>query len=243
MEAPDAHPAELLTVKEAEFDVETKMTMWPFFFGVAVYCYEGVGMVIPLESEMKDPGRFPSLLVSVIGGVTLLYGSFGMFGYLAFGDDTREIITLNLPEGMLPVAMKSALCIGLYFTHPLCLYPVHQILEAGCYTARGCVARSQQNGLRLALVSVTALCAITIPNFGIFLSLIGSSCAALLALILPSAFHLKLRWHTTGPLSKARDAAVLLIGVAAGIVGTLDAGRNLLQHYHGHKHVAGAHGM
>ena len=190
---------------------------------------------------MQDRSKFPCLLVCVITGVTALYGSFGMLGYLAFGDDTKEIITLNLPEGMLPIAMKSALCIGLYFTHPLCLYPIHDILESGCYAR---VPRRTRNALRLALVGVTALCAVSIPNFGIFLSLIGSSCAALLALVLPSAFHLKIRWHATGVLSKARDVAVLLIGVAAGVVGTLDAGRNLLQHYHGHGHDGGeaAHG-
>jgi amino acid permease len=90
--------------------------MLPFFFGVAVYCFEGVGTVVPIERSMADRGAFPRVLAGNMTVVTSLYFLFGAAGYYAFGGNTLEIITLNLEQGTLPDIVKTALCIGLFFT-------------------------------------------------------------------------------------------------------------------------------
>ena len=43
-----------------------------FFFGVAVYCYEGIGMVIPLENSMKEKERFLKSLPICINYLDIL---------------------------------------------------------------------------------------------------------------------------------------------------------------------------
>lgn len=50
-------------------------------------------------------------------------------GYAAFGEETRDIITLNLPQDWTTVAVKLALCLGLLFTFPVMMVPVFEILE------------------------------------------------------------------------------------------------------------------
>lgn len=50
-------------------------------------------------------------------------------GYLAFGKETQDIITFNLPNNWMAAAVKLSLCIGLFFTFPPMMIPVYQIVE------------------------------------------------------------------------------------------------------------------
>jgi len=47
---------------------------------------------------MKKPKHFIRVLYSAMGLVTIIYVSIGVLGYLAFGGDIEESITLNLPK-------------------------------------------------------------------------------------------------------------------------------------------------
>lgn len=49
----------------------------PFLFGVVIYSYEGVGMILPVEASMQHKERFPWVLYSVMGFITLIYVTFG----------------------------------------------------------------------------------------------------------------------------------------------------------------------
>ena len=68
---------------------ELDLPALPFFFGVAIYCYEGIGMVLPLENAMRNKHRFPPILAATMLLVTFLFISFGLCGYLAFGQVAR----------------------------------------------------------------------------------------------------------------------------------------------------------
>lgn len=73
----------------------------PFYLGVAIYCYEGAGLILSLEGsvtkELRDSFKTIFLVAMVV--VTSLYIGFGVCGYLSFGAETESIITLNLPGG------------------------------------------------------------------------------------------------------------------------------------------------
>lgn len=70
----------------------------PFAAGMAIFCFEGFGMTLALENSMQDRRKFPMLLAQTFGGITLVYILFGLCGYMAFGEETRDIVTLNLPR-------------------------------------------------------------------------------------------------------------------------------------------------
>lgn len=96
---------------------------------VAVYSLEGVGLILPLESSCKNKEHFPTLLKSCILFVTILMAVFGTAGYMTFGDSTLAPITLNLTHGVSANFVKAALCLALYLTYPIMLFPVHDIVE------------------------------------------------------------------------------------------------------------------
>ncbi|KAA0060135.1 amino acid transporter ANT1 [Cucumis melo var. makuwa] len=101
----------------------------PFAGGMAVFCFEGFGMTLALQSSMKDKAAFPKVLGQALVGITIVYILFGFSGYMAYGDDTRDIITLNLPNTWSTKAVQVGLCVGLIFTFPIMLHPINEIVE------------------------------------------------------------------------------------------------------------------
>lgn len=115
------------------FDKRTAITSnmrgLPFAGGMAVFCFEGFGMTLALESSMKDKAAFPKVLAQAFVGITTVYVLFGFSGYMAYGDETRDIITLNLPNTWSTKAIQVGLCVGLVFTFPMMLHPINEIVE------------------------------------------------------------------------------------------------------------------
>ena len=70
----------------------------PLFFAAAIFASESIGLILPLENEIRNPKRFPSLLNLGMAFVTLLYISMGFFGYLSCTNQCKGSITLNLGE-------------------------------------------------------------------------------------------------------------------------------------------------
>ncbi|GMF29120.1 unnamed protein product [Phytophthora lilii] len=141
----------------------------PFFFGVASYCFEGVGMVLPLENSMQNKRNFTPILVCTVVIITTLYSTFGICGYLAFGNETDAVITLNFEgSGGLVTLVKVFLCLGLFFTYPVMLFPVFEVLQPmlSCGNKLESPQTNQKKGvlLRAGIVLFTAVVAAGIPG-------------------------------------------------------------------------------
>jgi solute carrier family 36 (proton-coupled amino acid transporter) len=57
----------------------------PIMFGMAVYSIEGIGVVLPNETAMKEPSKFPKVLTGCVLGAGAAYLVCGIIPYLAFG--------------------------------------------------------------------------------------------------------------------------------------------------------------
>ena len=63
-------------------------------------------------------------------GLCVLIGGFSTFCYVTFGNATADLITLNLPPSdTVVVLMQLLYSLSLFFTYPLMIFPVTQILE------------------------------------------------------------------------------------------------------------------
>lgn len=200
---------------------------FPFFFAIAIYCYEGAGMILTLENSLAEHVRpkFKMYFSRTMVGVTALYVVFGCCGYVSFGPETRDIITLNLPpsDGTIDFAMvvKSCLCLSLFFTYPLMMFPVVTIIEKRLPASF--LTTSRGNVLRLLLVALSGMVVVMIPNFANLMAVIGGTCCTLLAFILPGLFHLRLKGRSIQRREKYFDIFLICIGVVGAVIATKDA--------------------
>ena len=190
------------------------MSVFFYGMGVAVYAFEGVGMVLPLESEMKDKEKFGKVLALSMGVIALIFGAFGVLGYMAFGDETMDIITANLGAGLVTSLVKLGLCINLFFTFPLMMNPVFEIVERRFWSGMYCV------WLRWLLVLAVTLVALLVPNFADFLSLVGSSVCCALGFVLPALFYLMVFKDEIGWKQQIFNSGIVLLGVVLAVSGT-----------------------
>ncbi|KAK8280070.1 hypothetical protein V6Z12_D09G152100 [Gossypium hirsutum] len=206
----------------------------PFAGGMAVYCFEGFGMTLALEQSMRERRTFPKVLAMSFTWITLVYILFGIFGYMAYGDETKDIITLNLPKDWTAIAVQIGLCLGLAFTFPIMVHPVSEIVEGKLKKniwfeklrnndAEDSITRLEKLGIymgRAVLVIVLAVLASFVPGFGVFVSLVGSSVCALISFVLPVSFHLTLLGSSLSLWQKALDVFVFLCGLLFAAYGT-----------------------
>lgn len=76
-------------------------SMIPAFFSITIFAMEAIGVVMPLENQMKTPQHFVGIcgvLNKGMSGVTLVYILLGFMGYLKYGSAAEASITLNLPK-------------------------------------------------------------------------------------------------------------------------------------------------
>ncbi|KAL5012999.1 hypothetical protein ScPMuIL_011550 [Solemya velum] len=210
---------------------EMSLEGMPFFLAISIYCYEGAGMILSLESSVVEDLRsqFKKIFIITMTIVTTLYITFGTSGYLSFGTETNPIITLNLPKGDsvdFSMIVKSCLCLALFFTYPVMMFPVMHILE-GYLIKEPKVHKWKGNILRVVMVLSTGIVVLLIPNFTNLMALVGSSCCTLLAFILPGLFHLSIFRGSLSLKQITSDWFLVFIGIVGTLVGLIDALKRL----------------
>jgi len=197
----------------------------PYFFGVSIYTFEGIGMVIPVYNSMQSKDNFKQVWGLALVCVALLNTSFGFLGYYAYRSNLEDIIISNLPDVMVTTFMKVSLCVGLFFTYPIMLFPVIEMAEESLQRPASTTwaGSMRWNAFRSSFVLGSAVVASFVPKFTFFIALIGASGGAALAFVLPSAFHLKLRWEELNGARRWREAFCIIVGCIGGLVGTVQA--------------------
>lgn len=98
----------------------------PLFFGTALYAFEGIGLVLPLQNEMKNPKQFKRPLGVLNVGmvfVIILYIVMGFISYLKYGENVLGSVTLNLDKGnVLSQSVKIIISVGILLSYALQFY-------------------------------------------------------------------------------------------------------------------------
>ncbi|KAI5056984.1 hypothetical protein GOP47_0028802 [Adiantum capillus-veneris] len=194
------------------------MVAVPSAFGVGIYTFQFSSIMIPIEAAMKEPKKLGSVMGMAFVFCCVVYIVFAMLGYAAFGESTKQIITLNLQSGIEAMLIKSAISFALLLAIPLVLNPAFELVE------RRFSHRKLSLALRTLVVLVVCLLATTVKQFTVFLSLVGSSISCLVGFIIPAAIHIKvMKEDDENPptsLMFFADVFLIVFGLAFGAFGT-----------------------
>ncbi|XP_021097604.1 proton-coupled amino acid transporter 2 isoform X3 [Heterocephalus glaber] len=209
----------------------TSWKTYPLFFGTAIFSFESIGVVLPLENKMKDARHFPAILSLGMSIITALYIAIGALGYLRFGDNIRASITLNLPNCWLYQSVKLLYIVGILCTYALQFYvPAEIIVPFTVSRVSERWALPVDLSVRLAMVCLTCMLAILIPRLDLVLSLVGSVSSSALALIIPPLLEIA-TYSSEGlcPLTIAKDALISILGFVGFVTGTYQALDELIE--------------
>ncbi|KAL7307075.1 hypothetical protein TKK_0000813 [Trichogramma kaykai] len=170
-------------------DLVGPLSEFPNFFSITIFAMEAIGVVMPLENSMKTPKNFVGIfgvLNKGMFGVTFVYIILGFLGYLSYGTDTQDSITLSLDPRELP-AQIVLVVIGLavYCTFGLQFYVCLDIAWEGIKDRFQKKPLLANYVMRTLLVIGAVLLAVAVPKIGPFIGLIGAFCFSILGLLFP----------------------------------------------------------
>ncbi|KAJ1656787.1 hypothetical protein IWQ61_003704 [Dispira simplex] len=186
------------------------------FIGTAVFSFEGIGLVLPIVSSMKEPEKFPRVLTTALTVSAAIFISIGALSYLTFGDQVATVVLLNLPADDPKVhTVQFLYSLAIMFSVPLQMFPAIRILEAGLFVRSGKGnpwVKWQKNLFRILLVLFIALVSLLgAEKLDRFVALIGSLACIPLSFIYPSVFHLKAIARTRK--NRLIDLTIFVFGV------------------------------
>jgi proton-coupled amino acid transporter len=189
---------------------------WTLFIGTAIFTFEGVGLIIPIQESMRRPSKFPGVLAIVMVIITTLFISIGALSYAAYGSHTRTVVILNLPQGDKFVnAVQFLYSLAILLSTPLQLFPAIRIMENELFSRSGKYnpyIKWQKNAFRFCLVVMCALIAWGgAGDLDKFVALVGSFACVPLVYVYPPLLHLKA--VAKKPWQRMADYAVCCFGV------------------------------
>eukprot|EP00210_Caulerpa_lentillifera_P008832 g8428.t1 len=210
--------------------IPVDMVTLPGSFGLLAFVFAGHAVFPSIYSSMKDKSQFPKMLNTsymIVGATCLL---MGVAGYLLYGSETMEEVTLNLPSGLLSLVATSLILVSPFAKFGLTMEPVAKGIEEKLN-----LNMNNNSTAFLARVNRTALgcgclfVATQIPFFGQFMSVVGSFLTLTISVIFPSLCYMKLYGKELKNSEKLMNYSVVALGVACATSGTWTAVNEVLK--------------
>ncbi|NXK25099.1 VIAAT protein, partial [Arenaria interpres] len=214
----------------AKFRLSVEFEDFLVSVGVIIFSYTSQIFLPTLEGSMKNPGEFSSMLNWTHFFACVLKTTFALTAFLTWGEETKEVITDNLPS-FLQTLVNLCLLTKALLSYPLPFFAATEIVYA-------CISGGNHSnyssplfalGVRGSFLLVTLLMAMFIPHFALLMGLTGSVTGAAMTFLLPSLFHLKLKWKKLSFSEKCADISVFILGFLCSIAGTVCSIKGLLQ--------------
>ncbi|CAG9138118.1 hypothetical protein JYU34_000479 [Plutella xylostella] len=203
----------------------------PLYFGTAIYAFEGIGLVLPLKNEMRNPEVFQKPFGVLNVGMVIvgcIFITVGFLGYLQWGDDVAGSLTLNLEPGQIVSKLvQVAIALAMLLTYPLQFYvPVDITWPSLMKRFGGSNPVAMELFYRVLLVLLTFILAESIPQLGLFISLVGAVSSTALALIFPPIIEMVMAAQKPGRVTfymVVKDLVIITLGIFIFVTGTFES--------------------
>lgn len=174
------------------------VTEAPLFFSITLFAMENIGVIMPLENNMKTPQNFLGTCGVLNRGmfpITFVYLLLGALGYMKYGEKASPIITTNLPVTDI-AAQVVKLLIGstVLFTFSLQFYVCREMVWTRVkkyFPNRPILA---EYSIRALLVIACVSIAIALPMISPLVTLVGAFGFSILGIIFPVVIELIVYW-------------------------------------------------
>ncbi|GKV34158.1 hypothetical protein SLEP1_g42569 [Rubroshorea leprosula] len=194
----------------------------PVAIGLYGYCYSGHAVFPNIYSSMAKPNQFPAVLLACFGICTLLYAGVAVMGYTMFGEEAKSQFTLNMGNDLVVSKIAIWTTVVNPATYALTMSPVAMSLEE-LIPSNHMKSHIYAILIRTGLVISTLFVALTIPFFGLVLSLVGSLLTMLVTLILPCLCFLCILRRKVTRLQVALCVIIIMVGVVSAVIGSFKA--------------------
>lgn len=194
--------------------------------GSCIFTFEGIGLILPIQSSMSKPQKFEWLLAVVMLIITIIFTSVGALCYATFGSNTNIEVINNFPQSSRLVnAVQFLYSVAVLVGNPVQLFPAIRILENKIFKRatsgkKAPATKWKKNAFRTFLVllcgSVSILGA---SNLDRFVALIGSFACVPLVYIYPPLLHYK--GLAEGKWQKGGDLLLMALGVVGMVYTTV----------------------
>ncbi|ODV77929.1 uncharacterized protein CANTADRAFT_7404 [Suhomyces tanzawaensis NRRL Y-17324] len=207
------------------------------FIGVAIFAFEGIGLIIPIQESMIHPNHFPKVLGQVMLTISTVFIFMGTLGYLTFGSTIQTVILLNLPQGDIMIILIQLLySFAILLSTPLQLFPAIRLVESKLIKKTGkdsTRVKWLKNCFRFFFVLLTSYIALVGgQNLDRFISFVGCFACIPLVYMYPPILHIKSCCNEQEGLSKGEinqrywlkvlDYILIAIGGVAMVYTTYD---------------------
>jgi len=163
---------------------------WTLFIGTAIFTFEGIGLIIPIQESMREPNKFPVVLGAVMVIITVVFTSMGALSYAAYGSKTKTVVILNMPQDSKFVnAVQFIYSLAILLSTPLQFFPAIEITSLAIFSRTGkdnLVVKWKKNIFRFFMVVICALIAwIGADDLDKFVAVVGSFACIPLVYIYP----------------------------------------------------------
>lgn len=162
------------------------------FLGISLYASEGIGLILPIRASFKDNKNYDKVFYSTYIAILWCYLTLGIFSFLHFFMDTKNIIFFNFgKEYTYILILEIFYAISIFFSNPINLFPIYESV----YNSKR-IKETLENASKnkrffiryLIRVFITLFCffvCLFLPNFIQFISFIGSFLFPIIGIYIP----------------------------------------------------------
>ena len=195
-----------------------------YSFSLVMGSFAGHSFFPAFRADMRKPERYQTVIRSSFAICCVYYLTVGILGYVMYGNDVSDIVTLDYPSNWFSKAVSLCISAVSYSNYGLASNVLCNALEHIAVSRFSIKPSWALYGpVRVGMTVLAVFGAWLIPNFGTILAFLGAAVSCVISLIFPFAAHIKLLSIRMGPLELGYNYLILFISCYFCVTGTINS--------------------